>query len=177
MCGRLDIDEDPTGVRFYQNLRNLRNAIKIELTPRTEEPAPVILNGNQEIIAKWGFPKLTHKGNHYHARQDAIYSKPTWLFATSHGRGIIPVHGWWEGFWKVSSPGSYIAVLWCSAKDGERFAVITRDPPYRYKALETFPVALTESGATHWLERAVIDPESPELVLSRPDGQGSIFDA
>jgi len=172
MCGRLTLTRDEPS--DDQLLARLAFAKGITGRPTPMHHIPLVTGPASCVIARWGWPSsrgciLTH------ARIETASTLPTWREAWSLHRGVIPVDGWEEGSWVVTSAGAHIAVLWTVDSADVRFAVLTQPPPPN-QHIERFPVPLTQAGAIGWLAGGLADDQVDDLHVAGTGGQQTIFD-
>lgn len=109
MCGRLTLSRDePTPDKL---LARLAFAKGITGRPTPMHHIPLVTGPAACVIARWGWPS-SRGGILTHARIETASTLPTWRETWRLRRGVIPVDGWEEGSWVVTSPGAHIAVLW-----------------------------------------------------------------
>ena len=166
MCGRYSLapDESREIAKIVAEVQARFGAVSIrtgEVFPNN--PAPVLLAENEKMTPKpinWGFPSFKGKGVIINARGETALDKPMFRKSLLERRCAVPTTGFyeWDGQknkYRFRLPGRdalYLAGLWNTFQDEERFVVLTTAPNDTIiNVHDRMPVLLTADELLPWL--------------------------
>lgn len=166
MCGRYSLapDESKEIAQIIAQMQGRYGAMSIhtgEIYPTNA--APVLLPENEQMTPKpmiWGFPSFKGKGVIINARGETALDKPMFRKSVVERRCIIPTTGFFEWdkqkhkhcFRLSGQETLYLAGLWNSFQEEERFVVLTTAPNDTIiNVHDRMPVILTEPELMPWL--------------------------
>jgi len=200
-CGRYTLHQKAEALAKRYNLASVPNGLRENFNVAPGQIMPIITeveDGKWKLeLMKWGLvpfwakdPKIGYKL--INARDDTIFTKPTWRNVILKKRALIPADGFYE--WKKPSNAKerkqpfYIhpkhmdlfsfAGVWDSWKDVEgkefkTYSIITTEPNKEMSSIHNrMPVILDPEDEASWLEPSKVKREEIEPFIHPFEDRG-----